>query len=331
MIGYCPICDSVSELSSKSRDEKFNVRGEKFTIKVKYLLCGNCGGELEDPEEEYDPLDEAFREYRKKMGMVQPEEIRKFRKKYKLSQQELSRLLGFGGATLSRYENGALQDEVHDKLLRLIMDPYNFMEIIQRKTAVLDKEKKLQLIDMLNSELGESIYFFKIKAKGVKITPNVFNGYQHTSLEKILKAVSLFCFNSGVYKTKLNKLLFYADFKHFKDYQKSITGLTYAHLPLGPCPESFETLFEVLLEEDKQLVKAEEIINGQFCDLYRSTQKPDLSIFSESEYLVLDSIIKRFDSLTATQMVDFSHKEECYIQTSNSERISYDLAKTLSI
>jgi hypothetical protein len=35
--------------------------------------------------------------------------------------------LGQGGATLSRYENGALQSEAHDQLLKLVMQPENLL------------------------------------------------------------------------------------------------------------------------------------------------------------------------------------------------------------
>jgi len=40
-------------------------------------------------------------------------------RRYPITQEELGVLLGWGGATLSRYENGALQDEVHEKMLRM--------------------------------------------------------------------------------------------------------------------------------------------------------------------------------------------------------------------
>ncbi|NIO19633.1 MAG: DUF4065 domain-containing protein, partial [Candidatus Aenigmarchaeota archaeon] len=39
--------------------------------------------------------------------------------------------------------------------------------------------------------------------------------------------------------TVLNKLLFYADFKHCKEYTVSISGSRYARLPYGPVPDNW--------------------------------------------------------------------------------------------
>ena len=57
--------------------------------------------------------------------MLQPEDIREFRRRQGLSQKELSDPLGWGAVTLSRYENDALQSEAHERALRLAMQPRN--------------------------------------------------------------------------------------------------------------------------------------------------------------------------------------------------------------
>lgn len=51
--------------------------------------------------------------------MVQPEDIKKFRKELGLTQREWSEILGIGFATLNRDENGVLQSEGHDQIIRL--------------------------------------------------------------------------------------------------------------------------------------------------------------------------------------------------------------------
>ena len=73
--------------------------------------------------------------------MTPPPEIKAFRKRYGLTQGELSKLLGWGPVTLSRYENGALQDEVHDKMLRLAMNPENLMRLVEDTPEALPEGK----------------------------------------------------------------------------------------------------------------------------------------------------------------------------------------------
>jgi hypothetical protein len=49
------------------------------------------------------------------------------------------------------------------------------------------------------------------------------------------------------------KLLFYADFLHFKLNEVSITGARYAHAPHGPVPDQFETWLTALVDWKKKL------------------------------------------------------------------------------
>lgn len=122
MKGICPYCEKEAELKLIRSEEEIKVRREPIKVHVEYYKCKVCGKEFDDPRSEDDPLDKAYREYRRRQGMMQPGEIRNLRKRYGLTQREMSNLLGWGGATLSRYENGALQDETHEKTLRLAID-----------------------------------------------------------------------------------------------------------------------------------------------------------------------------------------------------------------
>lgn len=134
MNGLCPYCNKISDLDFIETTEKINVRGEDVEVHVKYFKCNVCGKEFEDQNSDYDPVDEAYREYRNRHNMIQPETIREFRKSYALTQNEFSDLIGWSRATLNRYENGALQDETHDRVLQLFMGPMNLH--IKRKSVM---------------------------------------------------------------------------------------------------------------------------------------------------------------------------------------------------
>lgn len=49
------------------------------------------------------------------------------------SQVDLARLLGWGEATISRYESKAIQDEAYDTMLRLVKDnPLQVLDFLKR-------------------------------------------------------------------------------------------------------------------------------------------------------------------------------------------------------
>ncbi|MEW6586709.1 MAG: type II TA system antitoxin MqsA family protein, partial [Nitrospirota bacterium] len=244
MKGICPFCEQERVLDHVTKPENINVRGELIEVESEFLTCLSCGNTFDDPQSEFDPLVPAYREYRKRHGLTQPEEIRQFRKRYGLTQSEFSAILGWGIATLNRYENGALQSEAHEKTLRLSMKPENFLRLIEETPSALNEEKRKRLTEELRKEEEEALSFERvIELHFGRYEPDEFSGYKKLELSKLFNTIVFFCKEPGVMKTKLNKLLFYADFRHFKEYAVSITGARYAHIPFGPAPDNYDYYF----------------------------------------------------------------------------------------
>ena len=134
MNGFCPNCEKIAPLELVRKGEEFNVRGEVIIVDVEYYHCLECGEEFEDSKTSIDSYDVAYREYRLRKGLLQPEEIRKLRNQRGLTQKEFSDLLGIGIATLNRYENGALQSEAHDRSIKLVMEPRKFFKFAHQQS-----------------------------------------------------------------------------------------------------------------------------------------------------------------------------------------------------
>jgi len=331
MKGICPNCEKETELELVHHVEDIRVRGEAIKVEVKYYKCKNCGEEFDDPHSDEDPLDKAYREYRQRHGMMQPEEVRDFRKKFGLTQNEMSRLLGWGGATLSRYENGALQDETHEKALRLSMDPRNLLKLIKEAPDALSEEKRVRLINELRAAEEEACSLEMIfEERFGKYEADELSGYRRLDLAKLFNAILYFC-KGGVLKTKLNKLLFYADFKHFKDYTVSITGARYAHIPFGPAPDKYAFYFATLLENGLVGVKEYEFSEQVIGEEFVSVKEPDLSLFSDTELKILATVKEYFKDFTAKRITEFSHDEGAYKETSTGDVISYEYANELKL
>ncbi len=331
MKGICPNCEKETEIELVRKTEEIKVRGEPIEVEVEFYKCLVCEEEFEDPRSDYDPLDKAYREYRCRHDMIQPEEIRQLRKRYGFTQSEMSNLLGWGGATLSRYENGALQDEAHGKILHLITDPRNLLNLIEKNPNVVPQHKRKHLIEELKIAEEESYSFERIFEERFGMYDlDELSGYMRLNLTKLFNIVLFFC-EEGTLKTVLNKLLFYADFKHYKEFTVSITGSKYVHLPHGPVPDHYEPYFATLREYDELRVEEIEYSEDIIGEKFVSKKKPDLSLFSVTELKIIADVKLFFKTYNANKIRNFSHNEKGYRETSNGEPISYRYAKDLQL
>lgn len=331
MKGVCPNCEKITELEHIKNKEKINVRGEPIEVDVEYYKCMECSKEFEDPRSKSDPLEKAYREYRKLKNMMQPEDIQNFRKHYNLTQNELSKLIGWGGATLSRYENGALQDTTHDRLLQLLKNPENMLRLIQKNGDFLPDYKKERIQKELALQIDENCTMPKyIEQHFGNYKPEISSGFTKLNLEKLFEAIKFFA-TGGVFKTKLNKLLFYADFKHYKEYAISITGAKYVHLPHGPVPDNYEHYFAFLIHDEKSITPEEKIFDNFTGEMFHSNVTPDTTLFKNSEIEILGYVKHYFKDYTTMAIIELSHKEKGYQETTTGETISYKYADNLHI
>lgn len=328
----CPICESKGTITKNKIKENFNIRGEDINVEYENFKCGKCGEQYIDAVPDNDPFNLAYRIYRKNHNMLQPEEIKTIRKKYGITQGELSRLLGVGGATLSRYENGALQDKAHDGQLKLISDPRNMLKLIRENSDLFGQVRLRKLISHLDKVVKNE---YPVERCLEEIFGNsetsIFTGFQALDINKLLNSILFFC-KDGLLKTKINKYLFYSDFKHFKEYTTSITGATYVHLPLGPVPNNYEIYLSSFVNEgylgiEEVFYPDPEIIGEK----YVSIEKSLLSDFTDSEIKVLSSIKEYFKDFSAKGISDYSHGEKAYQDTAEQASISYEYAKFLKM
>lgn len=333
MNGICPNCEAERILEEIHETEQIQIRDEEIEVVVDYLKCTDCGVEFRPPGIFPDPLETAYSRFREMHGYLTPESIKQFRADHGLTQRELASLLGWGAVTLSRYENGALQDEAHDTSLKMVMDPSNLLHLIKSKSGTLSLKKKSRLMASLETEKynnGGSIKAIFEKRFG-DYEPDVLSGHKRLDIEKLLNAILYFTTDEMPPMTKLNKLLFYCDFKHFKDYSKSITGVRYAHIPYGPAPDNYKYYIAVLHHGEKAIEIEERTFNDYSGEYLKAITKPVLSIYCPSELKILAHIKDLFSGVSATQLTERSHDEDAYKMTSNGELISYNYAATLSL
>ncbi len=333
MRAFCPHCEVERELELLSTSRDYEIRGEHITVQVEEYKCTECGNLFDSPDSYPDPLDIAYREYRRKHQMLQPEDINDLRKSIGLTQQELAKLLGWGGATLSRYENGALQDGAHDTTLRLLRDSKNVLRLIEANPLSISSDKLPKIISNLNGLIDEGELSFRqiYERRFGGYSADIFSGYRRLDLDKLFGSILFFCSNSETVKTKLNKLLFFSDFKHFKEYSVSITGSRYAHLPYGPAPDRYPFYIAALNEDERAITIEERYFNDYPGEVLVALKSPDLSIFNQSELEVMSFVNELLSKHSAKALSDLSHQERGYFETSDGDLISYDYADYLKV
>jgi len=124
-------------------------------------------------------------------------------------------------------------------------------------------------------------------------------------------------------KTKLNKLLFFADFYAYGATGQAITGVPYWRLPLGPGPQN---LLAVLarLARDSDIEERVRYHQGIPQDRTVALREPDLSLFSASELHVVDRVIEKCRPMSAAYISEVSHQFPGWEYAKDYEVIPYD-------
>jgi putative zinc finger/helix-turn-helix YgiT family protein len=327
MLRYCPVCKKDTEWEAVKRKEEIIVRKEPIEVDFELSRCPVCKSEFEDMNTDYDPYAKAYEVYRNQHSFLQPKQIMDFRKNYNFTQKELSALLGFGDITLSRYENGSLQDEPHDRLLRFIMKPDNLLEVVHQKVDQIDPKK----VDDLLAKLKIEVLMRNCLQNINEYDKSIYSGNKKFDIEKVINVIKFLTSGYGVFKTKLLKLLFYVDFRYYKKYQTSITGMQYARLPLGPVPNDYNILLGIISDIDKTIESEETSIGKQTGEVIISSSPFNPSSFSSPELETIVFVDSFFKEYTSAAIKDYSHNEKAYILTPHAKLISYIYAKDLSI
>jgi hypothetical protein len=125
--------------------------------------------------------------------------------------------------------------------------------------------------------------------------------------------------------TKLNKLLFFADFIHFRHHGRPITGAEYQRLPYGPAPRRLLPVRQMLLRRgDAELV--DETYLGQIQQRLLPRRGADLSRFSEAEIATVEEILGHLAGRTALDLTNLSHRVPGWDLFDENETIPYEIA-----
>jgi uncharacterized phage-associated protein len=158
--------------------------------------------------------------------------------------------------------------------------------------------------------------------------PSIFTGARTYSPEKLGAMIEYIAAKGrDIYKTNLNKLLFYSDLTHYYLYGRGISGATYVNLPYGPVPQDVETVVDDLAAA-KRIAKVDVPDRGTNAQLIEPAAADEgKDQLDESEKRLLDWVLDTYGDMTPGQITDYSHAEKAYKYIRPQEPIAYEYAK----
>jgi hypothetical protein len=124
-------------------------------------------------------------------------------------------------------------------------------------------------------------------------------------------------------RTKLIKLLWFSDFEAFRRLGKSITGATYRKLNYGPAPQQFHAAVDRLTKSRAAAERKVQVFRYEQNQLV-ALREADVSIFSGSEIAIVDEMLARFHSTTASQISELTHRHPGWRLAKMNEPIPYE-------
>ena len=336
---FCPVCEEEHEVELIEKEKEVIIKGEKIKYKEKFYRCNKYEDEntFQTGNLWNEGLIISIDIYREKKGLLTSKEIKKIRRKYEITQLEMAQLLGLGDITITRYETKQIQDEAHDKIMRLIDENALItLEYLEKNKSNFKNEERFENIknNIKRIIFNETINYLneqEIEAKYIDFNyENIQNGNQILDINKIENIINYISKNySNLYKVKLMKLLWYIDCIYYKENNKSLTGLVYVHQKMGALPIAYDELLKL-----PSIIVNEEIIeNSDYFICYHILPNENYRVkkLSDKEKRICDLVINKFKNFSTKEIVDYMHKEKAYIDTKNNEIIDFSYAKYIDL
>ena len=253
------------------------------------------------------------------------------RKRYGISAAKMSLILGIGVNQYRLYEQGEVPSVSNGRMIRSVMNPKVMLEMVEssrNEMSLTDYEKIVNKVKSVIAD-SEAYKLGQYESKWLFAVPRgAGNGYAQQSIDKLKNILLYFIEKSGgVFFTKMNKLLFYADFVAYRQTGKGITGLAYKAIQHGPVPVRWDRIYSFYDEINQEIVQ---FSDGRAGTKLVSKLSPDMTGFDEDELKVLEFVCERFKSETPTQISETSHQEEAWKRNIDSDQlINYEMAFTL--
>ncbi|MFZ4526617.1 MAG: type II TA system antitoxin MqsA family protein [Chlorobium sp.] len=304
-------------------------RKKEYTVHYHFYLCTESGEQFTSSELDDMNLVQVHNQYRDEHNLPFPEEIQSIRHKYGLSAAKMAEVLGFGANTYRNYEQGEVPSESNARLIQLAQRPEEFKQIIHLSGVLEGKPQKklIEKIELLIERKKNAAQFTLEEYLLGSKQPDEYTGYTTPNLAKLNAMVHFFAGELKPWKTALNKLLFYADFLHYKMTGFSISGTRYRAIQFGPVPENYNSIYDWIEKNGDILVERKEFSNGGVGEIFMPapSRTCKAGILAPDEMHSLIKTAERFSTVSTQQIIAISHQEPAWSENVKAQNpmISY--------
>jgi transcriptional regulator with XRE-family HTH domain len=319
-----PISGNDMVLARELRSLEF--RKSNFDVLYHFYHCVESGEQFTSTDLDELNLNQVYNQYRAKFGIPFPTEITRIREQYNVSASKMSEILGLGVNSYRNYESGEMSSVSNAKLIHMADNPSNFLDMVLTCESLTSKEKtKLKCrVHSIIEEYEANISDYKLREYLLgNESADIYSGYNIPNMGKLAEMVVYFSELLQPFKTKLNKLLFYADFLMFKKTCQSISGVRYKAIEMGPVPNNFNSIYEYLNNKNDISISYKEFPKGYSGEQFFVGQgrRFNAKLFSELELNTLHNVANRFSESTTNEIIELSHMEEAWQKDHTEKKI----------
>ncbi len=311
-----PYTGKEMKLEKEPREIVF--RKETYIVMFHFWKDDETGQQFTSTALDEINLGQAYNQFRSRHNLPFPDDIQEIRSQYGLSASKMSEILGFGINVYRQYEAGEVPSESNARLIQVARDAQQFKRLVELCGSLDEKllDKLLPRIDHLIQSQQEAIISPTYETYLVgSPRPDEYSGYRKPNIKRFSAMVTLFSNALNPWKTKLNKLLFYADFVHFSKTCTSISGMRYDAIKMGPVPHNFQGLYQLLAEQQAIEIEYIEYENGSMGERFWPVDTSmDLvaEVLTADELVTIQTVIDHFGALSNQQIIFESHLEQAW-------------------
>lgn len=129
---------------------------------------------------------------------------------------------------------------------------------------------------------------------------------------------------NGVPKTKLAKLLYFADFRHYYNTLESMSGVLYRCKEYGPLADPFLELTEDMCESGE--IRIDCLSGGaNMISIKSIVFNNTYDLLSNEELEEIDAICEKWRKIDTEQIVNYTHHQKPWMACRKDEIIPYEL------
>ncbi|HVF47965.1 MAG TPA: Panacea domain-containing protein [Pyrinomonadaceae bacterium] len=204
-------------------------------------------------------------------------------------------------------------DRLEESMLEMFTTPgrrefHELAGILEKNSAASRAAVEVEEMVYLAEEFGDT---------------SLFDGFRPFSKTKMAAMIEYLTGKGHhVYKTSLNKLLFYSDLSFFYLRSHGMSGAVYHNRPFGPVADPAGHILNELITDERVRVVPQTQTLEAATPAANATEA-----LTEDETKVLDWVADTYGHMGASEISSLSHREMAYKYTEPNEPIAYAYGK----